>query len=308
MLSPTGQRIERPSPRRRREALEVLLGGRAGHVDRFLSYADATGLSFDGLWCLFEREEVRASVLAAPSPGRTATLLVTSPRREAEIPVVAALVDHAARHAGELGVALVQALVEPDRPLERAVFECGGLRRIARLRSPARPRPRRGEIEVPPLPPGLAPETWREELVPETIAALERSYVDTLDCPGLTGLRRGEDILAGHRGSGRFDPAMWTVVRATSGARAGRLVATCLMNPQPATGSVELVYLGIDPDFRGKGLGTALLARGLDAASRRAERRVTLAVDDANEPALSLYARFGFRGDVARDAFVRAVP
>jgi ribosomal protein S18 acetylase RimI-like enzyme len=285
----------------------VLLGGNAGQVDRFLAYAEAAGLSFDGLWCRFDGEDILASVLAAPSPGRTATLFVTSPRGDSEIPTVAALVDHAARHGGELDVTLVQALVEPGRPRELAAFERGGLQRIANLRSLERPRPRRGEIEVPPLPAGLALESWRESLTAETIEALERSYVDTLDCPGLTGLRRGEDILAGHRGSGRFDPSMWTVVRATAGARAGRLVATCLMNPQPASGSVELVYLGIDPDFRGKGLGAALLARGLDAVSRRSERRVALAVDDANAPARALYARFGFRGEVSRAALVRAV-
>lgn len=301
------RRIERPPPRRRREALEVLLGGGPGQVDRFLAYADATGLPLDGLWCLLEGERIRLSVLAAPSPGRTATMFVTGPRSDPETELAASLIDHAARHGKDIDVTLVQALVEPERTRELAAFERGGLQRIAMLRSLERPRPRRAEIEVPPLPPGLSLETWREDLAAETIEALERSYLDTQDCPGLTGLRRGEDILAGHRASGRFDPSLWTLVRSRVGPRAHRIVATCLMNPQPASQSVELVYLGIDPDFRGKGLGAALLARGLDAISRRSERRVTLAVDDANGPARSLYARFGFHGDVARVALVRSV-
>jgi len=308
MSLPPGARIDRPSPRRRREALAVLLGGQPGQVDRFLAYADATGLTLEGLWSVFDGDELLASVLAAPSPGRTATLFITSPRADADVSIVSALVDHAARHGRELDVTLVQALVEPGRPRDLAAFERGGMRLIAQLRSLERPRPRRGEIEVPPLPAGVTLETWRDDLSAETIGALDRSYVDTLDCPGLTGLRRGEDILAGHRASGRFDPSMWTVARAAGGPRAGRLVATCFLNPHPAAGSIELVYLGIDPDFRGKGLGRALLARALDAASRRSERRVSLAVDEANTPALSLYARFGFRGDTVRDALVRAVP
>jgi ribosomal protein S18 acetylase RimI-like enzyme len=295
MTSPNGIQIEHPVPRRRREALEVLLGGSPGAVDRFLAYADSTGLSLDGLWSAFDGGNLVASVF------------VTSPRSDAAIEPVAALVDHAARHGAELDVSLVQALVEPGRPHELAAFERGGLRRIAMLRSMERPRPRKGEIEVPPLPPGLVLESFREGLDADTIEALERSYIDTLDCPGLTGLRRGEDILAGHRGAGRLDPSLWTLVRARGGSRAGRVVATCLMNPQPASAAVELVYLGIDPDFRGKGLGGALLARGLDAVSRRSERRVTLAVDDRNLPALALYRRFGFRGDTARAALVRPV-
>lgn len=307
MPLPPGHRIERPSPRRRREAIEVLLGRQGGAVDRFLSYADSTGLSLEGLWALFEGDEIRASVLAAPSPGRTATLFLSSPRREEEVDTAAALVDHASLHGGELDVGLMQALVEPGRPLELAAFERGGLRRIATLRSLERPRPRRGEIELTPLPPGVEIEAWRDEIGAETIEALERSYIDTLDCPGLTGLRRGADILAGHRGSGRFDPTMWSVVRARTGERAGRLVATCLMNPQPSAGSVELVYLGIDPIFRGKGLGSALLSRGLAQVARRSERRVSLAVDESNGPALALYRRYGFHGDVGRAALVRAV-
>jgi ribosomal protein S18 acetylase RimI-like enzyme len=276
-------------------------------VDRFLSYADATGLSLEGLWSLFEDGRILASVLAAPSPGRTATLFVTSPRSEDDITTAASLIDHAARHGGEVGVRLVQALVEPERTRELAAFERGGLQRIAMLRSLERPRPRRGELALPPLPANVSLETWREDLADETIEALERSYIDTQDCPGLTGLRRGRDILEGHRASGRFDPSLWTLVRSRSGSRAGRLVATCLLNPQPSSHSVELVYLGIDPEFRGKGLGAALLARALDTVSRRAERRVTLAVDEANAPARSLYARFGFRGDVVRVALVRPV-
>lgn len=285
----------------------MLLGRQGGAVDRFLAYADSTGLSLEGLWALIDGDAIRASVLAAPSPGRTATLFVTMPRREDEIPAAAGLVDHACRHAEELDVTLMQALVEPERPLELAALERGGLRKIAMLRSLERPRPRKGEIEPTPLPPGVEIEAWREDLAGETIEALERSYIDTLDCPGLTGLRRGVDILAGHRGSGRFDPSMWSVVRARSGERAGRLVATCLMNPQPSSGSVELVYLGIDPIFRGKGLGTALLSRGLALAARRAERRVCLAVDESNGPALSLYRRYGFDGDTGRAALVRPV-
>ena len=35
---------------------------------------------------------------------------------------------------------------------------------------------------------------------------IRRTYVDSLDCPGLTGVRTMQDVLASHRSAGEFDP------------------------------------------------------------------------------------------------------
>ena len=46
---------------------------------------------------------------------------------------------------------------------------------------------------------------------------------------------------------------------------------------------------------RGKGIGAALVELALERARARDAKRVELDVSDANEPALALYRRFGFR-------------
>lgn len=52
--------------------------------------------------------------------------------------------------------------------------------------------------------------------------------------------------------------------------------------------------LAIVPEFRGKGVGHALLAAVEEAARRRGCCKLTLEVQDDNRRARSLYARFGF--------------
>jgi len=85
----------------------------------------------------------------------------------------------------------------------------------------------------------------------------------------------------------------------------------CLLNgAHPATGSagsVELVYLGLVPEARGRGLGRRLLEHGLALLKGRSERAVVLAVDERNTPAMKLYREAGFRPSLRRVAFIRPV-
>jgi ribosomal protein S18 acetylase RimI-like enzyme len=52
--------------------------------------------------------------------------------------------------------------------------------------------------------------------------------------------------------------------------------------------------MGVDPDYRGRGIGRRLLAATLEAAQRRGIERIELQVLESNEIAISLYKRFGF--------------
>ena len=70
---------------------------------------------------------------------------------------------------------------------------------------------------------------------------------------------------------------------------------------------MELVYLGLAPGARGRGLGRQLLRHGLGLLHERRERSVTLAVDSRNTPALSLYESEGFRPAVQRAALIRSL-
>jgi ribosomal protein S18 acetylase RimI-like enzyme len=61
------------------------------------------------------------------------------------------------------------------------------------------------------------------------------------------------------------------------------------------SGEAEIHNLGVGPDHRNCGLGSALLARCLAALTVAGCRRVFLDVTASNEPALRLYRKFGFR-------------
>src|SRR5206468_2521593 len=49
-----------------------------------------------------------------------------------------------------------------------------------------------------------------DEAEPELFQqTLLRTYEDTLDCPEVNGLRTVEEVLAGHRAQGTYDPGRW---------------------------------------------------------------------------------------------------
>ncbi len=80
-----------------------------------------------------------------------------------------------------------------------------------------------------------------------------------------------------------------------------------LLNPCPAAGAVELIYLGLSVNLRGRGLAEQLLRYGLSRLVGRDEQRVQCAVDRGNVPACRLYERLGFRAFESRMALVRKV-
>jgi mycothiol synthase len=60
-------------------------------------------------------------------------------------------------------------------------------------------------------------------------------------------------------------------------------------------GAVGRIYmLGVDPDHRGKGVGSAVLAAGLSLLRRRGVGIVQLTADSGNRSALALYGAAGF--------------
>lgn len=121
-------------------------------------------------------------------------------------------------------------------------------------------------------------------------AALERSYIDTQDCPELCGLRDVADVLDSHKSVGDYDPSLWWIINYQGNPEGAMLLSAC-----PEQQTIELVYLGISPTLRGKGIGSAMLALGLKELTGRPESTISCAVDTRNLPALKLYTRAGFQ-------------
>jgi ribosomal-protein-alanine acetyltransferase len=63
---------------------------------------------------------------------------------------------------------------------------------------------------------------------------------------------------------------------------------------QPLRVNAELVSLAVDPQFRGRGTGRALLMRSLQGAKRIGARSLWLMVRTDNDAAIRLYAAAGF--------------
>lgn len=118
---------------------------------------------------------------------------------------------------------------------------------------------------------------------------IEQTYVGTQDCPALDGLRSMPDVLAGYRAQGRHCPEHWYFVQ-IGGADVGVLI----LADHAAAGNCELIYMGVVPAARGAGIGVRIVQRALTAAATVGARRLVLAVDAANGPAVDLYKRAGF--------------
>lgn len=287
---------------------------------RFLAAAPSHGIDPSLMWGAFDPahpDHPLEVCLAVIGTGRTATLFLgpedtaagrtADERHAARVAAARAAIDHlSTERAGE--VTLIQALPSPDETSTIAALESAGLRRIAELDYLRRDARRRIE-PVPPeqWPAGATPdrldllgppEAWTDDL----LDTLDRSYRDTLDCPELCGLRDTRDVLASHRAVGRWNPSLWWLLRLD-----GRPAGCALLNPSPEQDSIELVYLGLTPEARGKGLAALLLRHAIARARTQPARWITCAVDRRNAPARKLYANAGFEPFTERTALVRAV-
>lgn len=128
----------------------------------------------------------------------------------------------------------------------------------------------------------------------DTITA---TYEGTLDCPELVGLRAIDDIILSHQGAGPFDPSLWNLLIVDDQPAA---VLLCSNHPH----ALEIVYVGVRPEFRRRGLAGALMRRALLHARNYRANQIMVAVDNRNDHAMRLYERFGFEAIAKRDVFL----
>lgn len=315
--SPPAYEVVQVHPERVNDAMSALLGAGPVAAARFVQQAKSASIRLDLIWCVADHEgRYRLAVLVVPSVGRTAMLVASHARNADEVAYIGRAVI-AACEGCRREADLAQALVDPSLPLDVESFEAGGLRRMAILDYLERPLPRSGTLALPDIPAGWTiepvapraildgadPEALGAERRAELIALLESTYVDTMDCPGLAGMRATSDVLDGHFGSGARR-RHWFIARENGTAR-----GVCLLNTSPGTpnegSSAELAYFGVAPAARGRGIARAMLAVGLHACSAARIASVTLAVDSRNTPAKKLYESNGFRKTISRIALVK---
>lgn len=77
-------------------------------------------------------------------------------------------------------------------------------------------------------------------------------------------------------------------------AIAGRTVGCCAMLPI-APGEFELIKMGVDPAFQGRGIGRRLFQAIIEEARRLHARRLYLETNSRLHPAIRIYESFGFQ-------------
>ncbi len=230
--------------------------------------------------------EVVGACVYVPSPGRCA-LILTPRLADWDDPTAARLVRTAAAMAAAGGSRLIQALT-PAAGADRLahVLQEAGLARLADLAYLRRPiEPREADALARGRFRWVRYRWLRSARFPETI---RRTYGGSRDCPGLVGLRDVKDVMETHRRTGLFRPDAWHLA-----AEDGEPVGVVLVNTLQRRG--EIVYLGVVPEARGRGVGKALVARAVRDTARLGFRHLGLACDTANEPAMRLYREAGFR-------------
>jgi len=274
-------------------AVRLILATASGHPDEMqvrecLRLAGAHRQDAGGIWLAEQGGRVLSAVMPVVSPGKTMLLFVpTHLHGEQQTVLTRKLIDALCGRAAQQGVHLAQALLEVhDEGLQGMLIACGfgKLAELLYLQAAV------GKVAEPTLPPGCNWLTYspsRHELFASTILA---TYQDSFDCPGLNGLRTIDDILAGHRATGDFDPEHWFIL-----CEEQTPVGAVLLSKVLRTDVTELVYLGLIPQRRGHGLADILMRRAAAMAMASKHGRLSLAVDAGNVPALKLYWRHGMQ-------------
>jgi mycothiol synthase len=268
-------------------------------VTDFLRFAIYRGIDLSGIHLAERRGVIVWAILPVYSPGRTMVLFspphVAPTLQDTIAPdLIARVLEDAAPH----GTHLAQVLLDPDEQSVIQLYQRAGFSRLAELMYLSRDLRREN---APQLPAGFITKSYSTETHPLFIRAITASYNGSLDCPSLSGRRDIHDILAGHKAVGTFDPALWTVLL----EHHHEPVGVSLLNRSPHSESIELVYFGLIPSARGRGLADVLLRHALHTSVKHNVRTMTLAVDSRNTPALKLYYRHNFRNVCSRVALLR---
>lgn len=278
--------------------------GKLGHVasatqvTEFLQFAEQRKIDLRAMWVAECDGQLTWAALPVLSPGRTLLLFVPPGPGASALPAASALITQLCAHLTDDGIHLVQVLLDPGDAAARTFFIAQQFVEIAELIYLQGYVPR--STEPPSTPAPLRWLSYSAQTHRLFAEAIQQSYRDSLDCPALSGLRDIEDIIAGHKSTGEFDPVFWQLLM-----EADKPLGVLLLSRIPHSDAMELVYVGLSPEQRHRGLGKVLLQQASHRVISDQRRRLTLAVDSKNTPALKLYSRFGMQRIASRMAMIR---
>lgn len=264
----------------------------------FLAFAIQRKIDVNLIWIATNGQSIAWALLPITSPGKT-MLLFTPGRLMANTPVAAAreLTHRICEHYKNQQMHLAQFLLDPEDASIRDLYISSGFEVLAELiylqKSINGATTDRFPVGFDLL--SYSPAT--HSLFASTIL---QTYEGSLDCPALNGRRTIDDVIEGHKSTGQFEPTLWNLVMEKEEPR-----GVLILSPSPHTEAMELVYIGLTPQGRNRGLGSALLRLSMASATRFQKTELSLAVDSKNTPALKLYYRHGLKRIGSRIAMVR---
>lgn len=259
-------------------------------------------LVFEMLCCAKSADRMVGVAAAIESPGRTA-LVMLGPTHGDGVPksTGVAMLRELQERAWTRDLILLQALPAPDQQNLGSIYREADFKQLATLVYLERP------LDAPKAafdaPSDLSYFSYSSELNEQFIGVLQESYRGSLDCPGLAGLRDTKDVLNGHKHTGLGDPGLWLLA-----VRGEKPVGLLLMAGVVDRSCLEIVYMGVVADERGRNIGDALLSMAVDVGRQRRMNDLTLAVDGANHFAWRLYQRWGFVEVSRREAWIARRP
>ena len=294
--------IDVASPSRRSRALWLAFADhpaehRAGQVAATLAGTAQGRLSLEGLFAAQRDERLVGAIWGQVMPGNVG---VVWPAQLIEgEPEATAVALHRAlrRHFDDHGVCVAQASITSPDCLSAARLRSDGFTHFADVLYLAVDLD--GSEDMNTSSP-LEFQPYAETEYARFTAVMQRTYEQTLDCPALNGVRAIDDVLVGYRQTGKFRPERWLLV-----CHDGRDVGCLLLTDHSEQDQWELVYMGICPEARGNGWGRDIARQAIHLATQAGRRRLVLAVDAKNAPALAMYESVGFAAWERRSVFLK---
>jgi ribosomal protein S18 acetylase RimI-like enzyme len=245
------------------------------------SLASGNQADFSGLLVAKHDEHIVAATWVQFTSGSAAVVWPPS----LDSPAARDLFSTAANLLDDKQTALAQILFSATDPIDEAVLVPSGFHRLADLAyltlELANSLKR---VET-----SLRFEPHADQQPERLGTVITQSYQASLDCPELNDLRTPAEVIAGYKLQGQFASNNWFLISADD-ADVG-----CLILAEHSPGeNVELVYMGIVPEARGLGYGEEIVRFAVEQARTTSAKRLVLAVDERNAPALAMYRRVGF--------------
>ncbi len=265
--------------------LEAALS-RLAHAPLLDHFLDGTLLTDDLLYC------DDGAIFAQRLGGAQAAIVPPSSRcPHAAYDLTAALVEH----LQSLGHRVLQTVVPNPPPQSMDALARVGFVHVTDLIFLARSV----TVDDAFIPPRLAFEpACMDDL--EFAALIEATFVGTQDLPELNGTRSVEETLIACQAAARVEPPLWWFA-SLEGSRIGVLQ----MAPGEEPGDIELLYAGLVPSARRRGLGRELTQAALAIAVALEATRVHLSRDARNESAGHVYDQLGFQPVRRRAVWLR---